>query len=88
MAVRVTPEELGTEPLSLGQALRRRFGSSLLHATLRKPEEATDLPEVLEMTLQRASESRRAFLVARSARPIEEHLQLSLLSRGHPVTPR
>lgn len=88
MAVRVTPEELGTEPLSLGWALRRRFGFSLLHATLRKTEDAADPREEVGMPVQRAGESRRPCLVARSARPIEEHLQLSLLRRGYPVTPR
>jgi hypothetical protein len=84
MAVRVTPEELGTAPLSLGRALRRRFGFSLLNATLRQTEEADEV----ETPAPWAGENRHPCLVARSARPIEEHLQLSLLRRGYPVTPR
>ncbi|MCU1684781.1 MAG: hypothetical protein JWQ81_5520 [Amycolatopsis sp.] len=84
MAVRVThaPEPDEAEVESLGRALRRRFGFSLLGSR-------GDLPE--KMPSQRSvglRGTRRPYVVARSARPIEEHLQLSLLSRGYPAMPR
>jgi hypothetical protein len=85
MAVRLThapePDEIVAECRSLGRALRRRFGFSLLGRS-------GDVPQQQDMPRQRTGDTRRPCVVARSTRPIEEHLQLSLLSRGYPAMPR
>jgi hypothetical protein len=85
MAVRLThaPEadEIVAESRSLGRALLRRFGFNLLGGS-------SDVPEQHDMPRQRTVDTRRPCVAARSTRPIEEHLQLSLLSRGYPAMPR
>ena len=74
-----------TVRLSVGRTLRNRFGFSLIQAPLRKlsPFWVTD-SEVPEQRYEPA----RQPTPARSARPLEEDLGLSLLLRGHPVAPR
>jgi hypothetical protein len=92
MAVRLTlsppdRDTYGAPPLrpSVGRTLRNRFGFSLIQAPLRKlsPFWVTDF----EAPEQRYEPARQP-APARSVRPLEEDLGLSLLLRGHPVAPR
>jgi hypothetical protein len=91
MAVRFTqathlaaPGETTTRR-SLSQALRSRFGFNLIQAPLRKHTAiwVGDF-EVPETRFEPAPHP----VPARSRRPLDEHLELRLLLRGHPALPQ
>jgi hypothetical protein len=70
---------------SVGRTLRNRFGFSLIQAPLRKlsPFWVTDLDAP-----EQRYEPVRQPTPAHPTRPIEGDLELSLLLRGRPLTPR
>lgn len=99
MAVRITlsgeEDELPPETIedhtrptvrqSVGRALRRRFGFSLIHAPLLRS--GTRWIEELDVPQMRREVVREP-VRARSTRPLEERLEVSLLLRGRPLAPR